>query len=110
MYKRQVDANVIIFERIKEELKLGNTIRNAIDAGFSKGFVAIFDSNLTTLIITTILFTFGTGPVKGFAVTLTIGTLASMFTAITITKILLVTFVTIFKLNKSELFGVRRKI
>lgn len=105
-----VDANVIIFERIKEELKLGNTVRNAIDAGFSKGFVAIFDSNLTTLIITTILFTFGTGPVKGFAVTLTIGTLASMFTAITITKILLVTFVTIFKLNKPELFGVRRKI
>ena len=105
-----VDANVIIFERIKEELKLGNTIRNAIDAGLSKGFVAIFDSNLTTLIITTILFTFGTGPVKGFAVTLTIGTLASMFTAITITKILLVTFVTIFKLNKPELFGVRRKI
>lgn len=105
-----VDANVIIFERIKEELKLGNTIRNAIDAGFSKGFVAIFDSNLTTLIITTILFTFGTGPVKGFAVTLTIGTLASMFTAITITKILLVTFVTIFKLDKPELFGVRRKI
>lgn len=105
-----VDANVIIFERIKEELKLGNTIRNAIDAGFSKGFVAIFDSNLTTLIITTILFTFGTGPVKGFAVTLTIGTLASMFTAITITKILLVTFVTIFKLNKPEPFGVRRKI
>lgn len=105
-----VDANVIIFERIKEELKLGNTIRNAIDAGFSKGFVAIFDSNLTTLIITTILFTFGTGPVKGFAVTLTIGTLASMFTAITITKILLVTFITIFKLNKPELFGVRRKI
>lgn len=105
-----VDANVIIFERIKEELKLGNTIRNAIDAGFSKGFVAIFDSNLTTLIITTILFTFGTGPVKGFAVTLTIGTLASMFTAITITKILLVTFVTMFKLDKPELFGVRRKI
>ena len=105
-----VDANVIIFERIKEELKLGNTIRNAIDAGFSKGFVAIFDSNLTTLIITTILFIFGTGPVKGFAVTLTIGTLASMFTAITITKILLVTFVTMFKLNKPELFGVRRKI
>lgn len=105
-----VDANVIIFERIKEELKLGNTIRNAIDAGFSKGFIAIFDSNLTTLIITTILFTFGTGPVKGFAVTLTIGTLASMFTAITITKILLVTFVTMFKLNKPELFGVRRKI
>lgn len=105
-----VDANVIIFERIKEELKLGNTVRNAIDAGFSKGFVAIFDSNLTTLIITTILFTFGTGPVKGFAVTLTIGTLASMFTAITITKIILVTFINLFNLNRPELFGVRGKI
>ena len=104
-----VDAHVIIFERIKEELRLGNTIRNAIDAGFSKGFVAIFDSNLTTLIITVILFTFGTGPVKGFAVTLTIGTLASMFTAITITKILLLTFITVFNLNRPELFGVRGK-
>ena len=104
-----VDANVIIFERIKEELRMGNTVRNAIDAGFSKGFVAIFDSNLTTLIITVILFTFGTGPVKGFAVTLTIGTLASMFTAITITKIILLTFITVFKLNKPELFGVRGK-
>lgn len=104
-----VDANVIIFERIKEELRMGNTIRNAIDAGFSKGFVAIFDSNLTTLIITVILFTFGTGPVKGFAITLTIGTLASMFTAITITKILLLTFITVFKLNRPELFGVRGK-
>ncbi len=104
-----VDANVIIFERIKEELRMENTVRNAIDAGFSKGFVAIFDSNLTTLIITVILFTFGTGPVKGFAVTLTIGTLASMFTAITITKIILLTFITVFKLNRPELFGVRGK-
>ncbi|WP_291259400.1 protein translocase subunit SecD [Fusobacterium sp.] len=101
-----VDANVIIFERIKEELRLGNTVINGINTGFSKGFVAIFDSNLTTLIITTILFTFGTGPVKGFAVTLTIGTLASMFTAITITKILLLTFVNVFNLKKPELFGV----
>ena len=104
-----VDANVIIFERIKEGLRMGKPVRNAIDAGFSKGFVAIFDSNLTTLIITVILFTFGTGPVKGFAVTLTIGTLASMFTAITITKIILLTFITVFKLNRPELFGVRGK-
>lgn len=104
-----VDANVIIFERIKEELKLGNTIRNAIDAGFSKGFVAIFDSNLTTLIITTILFIFGTGPVKGFAVTLTIGTLASMFTAITITRVLLDIFVEVFGVKNTKLFGVRGK-
>lgn len=102
-----VDANVIIFERIKEELRLGNSIINSIGVGFNKGFVAIFDSNITTLIITTILFTFGTGPVKGFAVTLTIGTLASMFTAITITKILLLVFVKTFKFKRPELFGVK---
>ena len=104
-----VDANVIIFERIKEELRFGNTIRGAIKSGFSKGFVAIFDSNLTTLIITTILFIFGTGPVKGFAVTLTIGTLASMFTAITITRVLLDIFVEVFGVKNTRLFGVRGK-
>ena len=104
-----VDANVIIFERIKEELRFGNTIRGAIKSGFSKGFVAIFDSNLTTLIITTILFIFGTGPVKGFAVTLTIGTLASMFTAITITRVLLDIFVEVFGVKNTKLFGVRGK-
>ena len=102
-----VDANVIIFERIKEELGFGNTIRGAINAGFSKGFVAIFDSNLTTLIITGILFIFGTGPVKGFAVTLTIGTVASMFTAIVMTKVLLMVFVEVFHINNPKLFGIR---
>ena len=102
-----VDANVIIFERIKEELGFGNIIRGAINAGFSKGFVAIFDSNLTTLIITGILFIFGTGPVKGFAVTLTIGTVASMFTAIVMTKVLLMVFVEVFHLNNPKLFGIR---
>ncbi len=102
-----VDANVIIFERIKEELGFGNTIRGAINAGFSKGFIAIFDSNLTTLIITGILFIFGTGPVKGFAVTLTIGTLASMFTAIVMTKVFLMLFVEIFHINNPKLFGIR---
>lgn len=102
-----VDANVIIFERIKEELRFGNSILNSIEAGFDKGFVAIFDSNLTTLIITTILFIFGTGPVKGFAVTLTIGTLASMFTAIFITKVLLLIFVKVFNFKKPILFGVK---
>lgn len=104
-----VDANVIIFERIKEELRMGNSVNGSIDAGFSKGFASIFDSNVTTLIITIILFTFGTGSVKGFAVTLTIGVLASMFTAITITKALLQIFVGTFKINKPELFGVRGK-
>lgn len=102
-----VDANVIIFERIKEELGFGNTVRGAISSGFSKGFIAIFDSNLTTLIITGILFIFGTGPVKGFAVTLTIGTVASMFTAIVMTKVLLMVFVEVFHLNNPKLFGVR---
>lgn len=104
-----VDANVIIFERIKEELRFGNTVRNAIKQGFSKGFVAIFDSNITTLIITTILFVFGTGAVKGFAVTLTIGTLASMFTAITITRVLLEIITEVFNVNNVKFFGVRGK-
>jgi len=104
-----VDANVIIFERIKEELRFGNTVMASIEAGFKKAFSTIMDSNITTLIITTILFTLGTGPVKGFAVTLTIGVLASMFTAITITKVLLRGFTMLFKIDKPILFGVRGK-
>lgn len=84
-----VDANVIIFERLKEELWSGKTLRSAIDTGFKRAFVAIFDSNVTTLIATAVLYYFGTGPIKGFAVTLSIGILASMFTAITMTKWLL---------------------
>ena len=71
--------------------------------------MAIFDSNLTTLIITGILFIFGTGPVKGFAVTLTIGTVASMFTAIVMTKVLLMVFVEVFHLTNPKLFGIRGK-
>ncbi|MDD4237968.1 MAG: protein translocase subunit SecD [Desulfotomaculaceae bacterium] len=84
-----VDANVIIFERLREELWSGKTLRSAIDAGFKRAFVAIFDSNVTTLIAGAVLFYFGTGAIKGFAVTLTIGILASMFTAITMTRWLL---------------------
>jgi preprotein translocase subunit SecD len=81
-----VDANVLIFERIREELRNGRTPLAAIDAGFDRAFVTIVDSNVTTLIGAVILFQFGSGPVKGFAVTLTIGLLASMFTAITVTR------------------------
>lgn len=103
-----VDANVIIFERIKDELKFGNTVKGAIDAGFSKGFSSIFDGQVTTLLITTVLFIFGTGAVKGFAVTLTIGTIASMFTALTLTKALLLTFIEVFNLTKTELFGIKK--
>ncbi|MDD7409618.1 protein translocase subunit SecD [Fusobacterium gastrosuis] len=102
-----VDANVIIFERIKDELSFGNTIRNSVEAGFNKGFIAIFDSNLTTLIVAAILFVFGTGPIKGFAVTLALGTAASMFTAITATKVILLSFINLFGLKDPKVFGVK---
>ncbi len=103
-----VDANVIIFERIKDELKLGSTISGAIKLGFSKGIASIIDSNVTTLLTALVLFMFGTGTVKGFAVTLTIGTVASMLTAIFITKVLLTTAVDLFKIKRTEFFGVKR--
>ena len=83
-----VDANVLIFERTREELRTGKTPRAAIDAGYTKAFLTIFDSNVTTLIAAVFLFQFGSGPVKGFAVTLTIGIIASMFTAIFVTRII----------------------
>lgn len=81
-----VDANVLINERIREELRLGKSIYTAITSGYAKAFSAIFDSNLTTLIAAFFLFQFGTGPVRGFALTLTVGLLASMFTAIFVTR------------------------
>ncbi|MFZ5898646.1 MAG: protein translocase subunit SecD [Bacillota bacterium] len=84
-----IDANIIIFERLKEELRAGRTLRSAIDVGFKRAFVAIFDANLTTVIAAVVLYYFGTGPIKGFAVTLTIGIAVSMFTAITMTRSLL---------------------
>ncbi|MDP8322879.1 MAG: protein translocase subunit SecD, partial [Candidatus Stygibacter australis] len=81
-----VDANVIIFERIREELKSGKTVRSAVDAGFSRALVTILDANLTTLITALVLYQFGTGPIKGFAVTLSIGIVGSMFSAIVLAK------------------------
>ncbi len=81
-----VDANVLINERIREELNAGRAIRTAITNGYQRAFSAIFDSNLTTLIAAFLLFQFGTGPIRGFAVTLTIGLIASMFTAIVVTR------------------------
>ena len=83
-----VDANVLIYERIREELRWGNSPQSAIHAGYERAFATIVDSNLTTLLATLILFMFGTGPVKGFAVTLSIGILTSMFTAILGTRAL----------------------
>jgi len=84
-----VDANIVIFERIKEEMRQGKTVRTAIEAGFSRAFRAILDSNITTLIAAAVLFRFAQGPVRGFAVTLSIGILASMFTAVVLTRYLL---------------------
>ncbi|KYO63971.1 protein translocase subunit SecD [Thermovenabulum gondwanense] len=84
-----VDANVLIFERFKEELRNGKTLRSAIDAGFNRAMLTIFDSNITTIIAAVVLFYFGSGPIKGFAVTLIIGILTSMFTAIVVTRVLL---------------------
>jgi len=82
-----VDANVLILERIKEEMRNGKTIRAAIRDGYDRAFLTILDSNLTTLIAAGVLWKFGTGPVKGFAVTLSIGIAASMFTAIVATRV-----------------------
>jgi preprotein translocase subunit SecD len=82
-----VDANVLIFERIREELRAGKTVAGAIDAGYARAFSAIFDSNLTTLISSVVLFQFGTGPIRGFAITLMIGLIANLFTAVFCTRL-----------------------
>ena len=84
-----VDANVVIFERIKEELRAGKTVKSAIDSGFKRAFTAILDSNVTTLIAAAVLFFLGTGTIVGFATTLGIGVIVSMFTALTVTHFLL---------------------
>jgi len=81
-----VDANVLIFERIKEELANGTRIQKAIDSGYEKALLTIADANITTLIAAIVLFSFGTGPIKGFAVTLSIGIITSMFTAIIVSR------------------------
>jgi len=84
-----VDANVLIFERFKEEMLSGRTLRSAMDAGFDRAFITILDSNITTVMAAAVLFYLGTGPIKGFAITLALGVLVSMFTAITVTKFVL---------------------
>lgn len=83
-----VDANVLIFERIREEQATGKTLRAAIDLGYSKAFSAIFDANITTFFTAAILYSFGVGPIQGFAVTLMAGIAASLFSAIVITRII----------------------
>ena len=83
-----VDANVLIFERIREEVRLGKTPRAAVDGGFSKAILTILDANVTTLIAALVLFQFGTGPIRGFAVTLSVGIVASLFTAIFVSRLI----------------------
>ena len=83
-----VDANVLIFERVREEIRLGRAPKLALDSGYSKAFLTIIDANLTTLLAALVLFQFGTGPVRGFAVTLSIGIIASLFTAIFVSRLI----------------------
>lgn len=87
-----VDANVLIFERIREEFKAGRGVMAAVDAGYKRAFVTIVDANVTTLIAAVLLFSFGSGPVQGFAVTLAIGIVSSMFTAIWLTRLIVATW------------------
>jgi preprotein translocase subunit SecD len=104
-----VDANILIFERVKEEIRAGKGIEQAIEHGFQRAWLSIRDSNMSSLITTLILYIFGTPAIKGFAVTLGIGILISMFTAITITRTFLKVFIGNRVLSHPWLFGVSRK-
>jgi SecD/SecF fusion protein len=95
-----VDANVLIYERIREEMALGKSLRASIATGYHRALSAIIDSNLTTIVAAALIFKFGTGPIRGFAVTLTIGLLANLFTAVTCTRVILETMCDQFNLSK----------
>jgi preprotein translocase subunit SecD len=95
-----VDANILIFERVREELRTGKTIRLALDAGYSRAFITIIDTHITGIVAAAILIIFGTGPIKGFAVTTIIGLLASLFTAIFVTRIIFDYFTWNFNIKK----------
>jgi len=81
-----VDSNVLIFERIREEMRNGKVVTSAVDLGFSKAFLTIIDTHVTTVVSAVFLFVFGTGPIRGFAVTLTLGLLANLFTAVFVSR------------------------
>jgi preprotein translocase subunit SecD len=105
-----IDANILIFERLKEELRLGKTLLAGLDAAFQRAFPAIFDSNLSTIIICLILYYFGTGPVQGFATTLGTGVAISFFTAIFCTRTMLYTLIGLGVHPSERLFGLRRQL
>ena len=100
-----VDANVLIFERFKEEFRSGKTLRAAMDAGFNRAFTTILDSNVTTLLAAVVLFFLGAGPIKGFAITLGLGILLSMFTAITVTRFMLKMLMNANVIKSGKIFG-----
>ena len=95
-----VDANVLIFERMREEVKNGRSTKDAAEAGFTEAWATIVDSNLTTLVAAFVLFYFGTGPVRGFAVTLAIGIATSMFTSVTVTRLIITWWLNKYKPKK----------
>ncbi len=103
-----VDANVVIFERVKEELRAGKTLRSSIDSGFHRAFSAILDSNITTFIAAAVLYFFGKGTIVGFAVTLGVGIVLSMFTALTVTRLLLNSLVGM-KVTNLKLYGLNER-
>lgn len=100
-----VDANVLIFERIKEEIRVGKTVRTAVDSGFKRALTSVMDSNITTLIAGVVLYYFGIGPIKGFGVTLIIGIVASMITAVILSKYLLRLMVSVTGGKNTKIYG-----
>jgi len=104
-----VDLNIIVYERIKEEIRLGKSLRAAMEAGFSRAFLTVLDSNITTMFAAATLFFFTTGSTKGFAVTLGIGIIASLFTAVTFTRMVLRWIVGISPKMNTAWFGVKRR-
>ena len=105
-----VDFNIIIYERVKEEIRAGKSLRAGVESGFSRAFVTVIDAHVTTFIAAMTLYTFGTGSIKGFAMTLGIGIIASLFTAITFTRFVLRLTVGISPKMKTTWFGVRREV
>jgi len=99
-----VDSNVITYERIKEELRLGESLHDAVERGYENAFPAIIDGNITTLLVAAVLFFLGTGPIKGFAVTLSLGVVATVITGVFVSKVILKLFIRTFNIKREQLF------
>ena len=99
-----VDSNVITYERIKEELRLGESLHDAVERGYENAFPAIIDGNITTLLVAAVLFFLGTGPIKGFAVTLSLGVVATVITGVFVSKVILKLLIKTFNIKREQLF------